>query len=105
GFVVAAQGQLDEAVSAFKKALAIQPASKPTVLALGDALRRSGRADEAADLYEKRLENEPDDAKLRIRLAQVLREGGKSNEALEQIRSVLRKDRNNVAPPTAPRPV
>jgi tetratricopeptide (TPR) repeat protein len=100
GVVEARLGHWDAAAEAFQRALVLQPASRPTVIALGEAWGRAGRWAEAADLYGRRLAaasagaNDPD---LRLHRVQALRESGKTAEAQEELRALLAKDSKNAA--------
>ena len=96
GLVESKQGRHDDAARSLGKALALQPASRPTVLALGEALTRSGRAGDAGDLYRTRVAAAPDDLELRLLLIQALREAGQLERALEEAGALLLRDSRNV---------
>jgi tetratricopeptide (TPR) repeat protein len=89
GVLEAALGNYDRSIDAFRKALDVQPGSRKTVLAFGEALRRAHQPKNAAKLYAKWLDSSPGDADLRARYGQVLREAGDLEESLEQARVLL----------------
>lgn len=89
GWLDASRGNFGRAVTAFRRALELQPASRPTALALGEALRRSGQFKKAAQLYGERLAAAPADAELRNCYIQALRDAGELPEALAQTRIAL----------------
>ena len=97
GVIRARQGQWPEAVDALRAALALQPASRRTLIALGEVLGRIGSWDEAAQMYGERLNVDPKDDDLRLRHIQALREAGKTNQALEAARALLAKDGKNAS--------
>ncbi|HXU80941.1 MAG TPA: tetratricopeptide repeat protein [Polyangia bacterium] len=97
GVIRARQGQWPEALDAFRAALALQPASRRTLVGLGEALGRTGEWEEAAKLYGERLAADPKDDDLRLRHIQALRESGQTSEALEAARALLTKDGKNAA--------
>jgi tetratricopeptide (TPR) repeat protein len=89
GVLEAAMGNYDRSIDGFRKALDIQPGSRRTVLAFGEALRRAHQPKNAAKLYAKWLASDPNDADLRARYGQVLREAGDLEASLEQARILL----------------
>lgn len=97
GVVHARLGRWENALDAFRAALALQPASRRTLIALGETLGRTGDWAEAHKLYAQRLSADPADDDLRLRLVQALREAGKTTEALEAARSMLARDGKNAA--------
>src|SRR4051812_35600541 len=84
------------AAEAFQRALALQPAARTTVIALGEVWGRGGRWADAAALYGERLAS-GEDPDLRLRRVQALREAGKTTEALDEVRALLAKDSKNAA--------
>ena len=97
GVIRARQGQWPEAIDAFRAALARQPASRRTLVALGEALGRTGEWEEASKLYGERLAADPKDDDLRLRHIQAMREAGQTSEAMEEARALLTKDGKNAA--------
>jgi Flp pilus assembly protein TadD len=96
GLVEAKQGRYDEAVKSLARALSLQPASRQTAVAFGDALVRAGRAADAADLFRKRVDAAPEDLEMRLLFIQALREADKSERALEEAAALLMRDSRNV---------
>jgi len=89
GVLEAALGNYDKSIESFRRALDIQPGSRKTVLAFGEAMRRAHQAKGAAKLYAKWLESDPNDGDMRARYSQMLREAGELEESLEQVRVLL----------------
>jgi tetratricopeptide (TPR) repeat protein len=96
GVVEARLGHWGAAAEAFQRALALQPAARTTVIALGEVWGRAGRWADAAALYGERLAS-GEDPDLRLRRVQALREAGKTTEALDEVRALLAKDSKNAA--------
>jgi tetratricopeptide (TPR) repeat protein len=97
GIVEARLGRWDAAVEAFGRALDVQPGSRPTALALGNAFERAGRPGDAAALYHKRAAAAPDDTEVRLLYVQALRESGETSKALEEAQALLAKGSRNAA--------
>lgn len=97
GVVEARLGRWDPAIAALEQALILQPASRRTVIALGEILGKAGRWPAAASVYGERLAADPEDRDLRMRYIQALRDGGKANDALEEVKGLLAKDSKNAA--------
>lgn len=96
GVLEAALGNYSAAIDSFDKALDIQPASRKTVLAFGETLRRARDPKRAAKLYQRWLESDPTDADMRGRYAQMLRDAGDLEPSLEQARTLLANAGENV---------
>lgn len=62
------EGKTDAAIAAFRRALAIDPASSDAVLNLGAALAQKGAVIEAVTLYRGGIRSHPDSAALRLNL-------------------------------------
>jgi tetratricopeptide (TPR) repeat protein len=97
GVVEARLGRFDEAAEAFRRALELQPGSRPTLVALGETYGRAGRWADAAALYGEALATAADDQDLRLRHVQALREAGRGNDALDEVRALLARDSKNAA--------
>jgi len=97
GVLEAGVGNYDKSIDSFRKAMDIQPGSRKTVLALGEAMRRAHQPKNAGKVYAKWLASDPNDAELRARYGQVLREAGDLEESLEQARIMLGQGGENVA--------
>jgi tetratricopeptide (TPR) repeat protein len=96
GVLEAAMGNHESAIQSFRKALDLQPASRKTVLAYGETLRRARDPKKAAKLYQQWLESDPADADMRGRYGQMLREAGDLESSLEQARTLLANAGENV---------
>ena len=96
GVLEAALGNHESASESFRKALDIQPASRKTVLAYGETLRRAHEPKKAAKLYQQWLESDPTDADMRGRYQQMLREAGELESSLEQARTMLANAGENI---------
>ena len=96
GWLDASRGNFARAANEFRKALDIQPASRATAMALGEAWRRAGSFKKAARFYGERLAAAPTDGELRNRYIQVLRDAGDLPEALNQTRMALGQAGDNV---------
>jgi Flp pilus assembly protein TadD len=80
-------GQVDEAIAHYKKAVAIKPESGDYQYNLGNALARKGNWAEAITCYQAALNTESDSfkaAKIRNNLGAALEKLGRFDEALEQ---------------------
>jgi tetratricopeptide (TPR) repeat protein len=97
GVVEARRAHFTEALDALRAALALQPGSRRTLIALAEALGASGAWGDAAKLYAERLEADPKDDDLRLRQIQALREAGKTSEAVEVARALLVRDGKSAA--------
>ena len=94
GVLRAADGDDDGAVTAFDKALGVNPTGLTTRVARAEVLRRLGRNKDARADYEQVLrEAEPDDPLRRdtaARLAALLRDGGSYDDGIDVLRDTLR---------------
>jgi tetratricopeptide (TPR) repeat protein len=94
GVLRAQDGDDDGAVTAFGKALSINPAHAPTRLARAESMRRLGRVKEARADYEATLRETAEDDPLRrdaaARLASLLRDNRDFEGAVDVLRDTLR---------------
>jgi tetratricopeptide (TPR) repeat protein len=90
GVVLSRNGDDRAAHDAFQKALDVNPAHTPTLLARAEAARRLGRAASARKDYEAAIARDEKDAATRLRLASLLRESGDHAGALDAVRDALR---------------
>lgn len=81
GRTLKALGRLDEAIAAYRDALALDPASTDALLSLGIALRACGRAAEAVPAYEEALRLDPANPAGWQNLANALQDLGRGHEA------------------------
>lgn len=88
--VLARQGKLTEAISAYREALRISPGDVVTLNELANALAAQGKLVEAVAEYEAALRLKPDFAEARYNLGGVLVAQGQTQEASAQYREVLR---------------
>lgn len=94
GVIAFKDGEDDAAVEAFTKALAINPAHTPTMLARAEANRRAGRKKDARADYEAALrgtdEEDPNRRDAAARLASLLRDFGDFDDAVAVLRDTVR---------------
>ena len=89
GFVLFQKGQIEEAITYYKKAIQINPNSYNTEDDLGIALVRIGRVEEAMTQYRKAIEIKPDYADAHNNLGNILLQTGQAEEALIHFKKVL----------------
>ena len=88
--VSAAQiGQLDQAIFAFKRVLAIQPDNASGYNNMGNALKEQGKLEEAVEAYNKALAIKPDNASAYNNMGNALTEQGKLEEAIKAYNKAL----------------
>jgi tetratricopeptide (TPR) repeat protein len=80
GYALARQGQTDEAIAEFRKAVQANPKFTPAYNNLGEALAKQGKLDEAADAYRQSLAEKPS-AAVYAALGALLQRQGKTDEA------------------------
>ncbi|MFO7028963.1 hypothetical protein B9T07_02595 [Limnospira fusiformis CCALA 023] len=74
-------GQLEEAIAAYQKAIGQNPDFYLAYQNLGEALEKLGRFDEAVQAYQKAVELKPEAAWSYLSLSRVLRQVGRVEEA------------------------
>ena len=87
-----AQGQIDEAVAAFRSALAHTPQDIKIRAALGLALVRSGHYVEASSYLSAVAKADPQNGPVWVGLAEIARAGGDKEQALHLLRQALSKE-------------
>ena len=99
GVIAWREGEDDEAIESFTKALAGNREHTPTLLARAEAYRRAGRKKDARSDYEAAMKlmedddpNRPDAA---ARLASLLRDAGDYEDAVEVLRETVRVSGTN----------
>jgi len=95
GDILRASGRDREAISAYEKALALEPAGR-YVLALVSIEDRLGNPDRARARLSRWLSAHPDSASIQQALAQRAQAAGKPSQALEGYAAVLARDPDNV---------
>jgi len=94
GVIAYKDGDDDVAIDAFGKALAVNAAHIPTLLARAEAHRRAGHKDQARADYQTALatadEDDPNRKDAATRLASLLRDAGDYDAAVEVIRESVR---------------
>lgn len=94
GVIQYREGDDEDAVESFGKALEINPAHFESQLARAEAHRRAGRTERARRDYENAIARTPDDSAVKrnatARLASLLREDKKYDDAIKVIRHTLR---------------
>jgi len=84
GEVYRKHAQLEPAVTAFRRALALDPAAVPARLGLAKALRQLERPREALEALEPARDSAPDDPAVHFLLAQIYRDLGRTAEAQQE---------------------
>jgi len=98
GTVLTAQGKLNEAITAYREAINVQPDLTLPYLGLGNALTRQKKLGEAAAVLKKALDLDPHFAAAWTTLGLVLKEQGKPDEALAATNRSLAIDPKDAAP-------
>ncbi|MDA9813374.1 tetratricopeptide repeat protein, partial [Planktomarina temperata] len=83
------QGKLDEAIEAYKKALAIKPDYADAYNNMGNALKDQGKLEEAIEAYNKALAIKPDYAEAYNNMGIALKDKGKLEEAIKAYNKAL----------------
>ena len=97
GVVLLQNGQADEAMAHYEKALEINPGYAEARTNLGKALLQQGQVDEARAQFEKALEIAPGDAEVYNEIGRALSKKGEVDEAIDQYQKALEIDPNLVA--------
>ena len=82
-------GQLEDAILAFKKALAIKPDYAEAYNNIGNALKDQGKMDKAIEAYKKALSLRPDYAEALNNIGNALLDQGKLCEAINVFQKAL----------------
>jgi tetratricopeptide (TPR) repeat protein len=94
GVIAWREGEDDEAIADFTKALSQNPDHTPTLMARAEAYRRAGRKKEARADYEASIkgmeEDDPNRRDAAARLASLLRDAGDYEDAVEVLRETVR---------------
>ncbi|MBK8742669.1 MAG: tetratricopeptide repeat protein, partial [Betaproteobacteria bacterium] len=84
------QGQFEEAIEGYRRALERAPGMAMAKYGLGTALQGSGRFEDAVAIYQMLLRGTPDFALAHGNLGSALRALGRNDEAIASYREVLR---------------
>jgi len=85
GIILLEEGKLDDAESAFRKTLAIDPTYHSAHNNLGNVLERQGKLKEAADEYRRALEGNPGFRRAHFNLGRLLVQQRQYAEGIEQL--------------------
>jgi len=89
GNVFFEQGQLDEAIAHFQKAVELKPDFSTAHYNLAGCLRKKGRVDEAMAHFQKAVEIQPNYSSAHFYLGEILREKGRGNEAIPHFKRAV----------------
>ena len=89
GLVLEKERRLDEAVSAYQRALDLKPSYIEAKSNLGNVLRAQGKLDAAAQAFQSILTINPRSAETHNNLGVVFKEQGNLNGAIEEYRAAL----------------
>ncbi len=89
GNALTAQGDLDEAIAAYQRAVFLDPAFALARNNLGTTYRAQGKLDEAAHCFREVLRHDPAFAEAHVNLGDVLQAQGKLDQALNCYREAL----------------
>ena len=89
GDVLMQQGQVEEALACYRRALACEPRSVDAQCGLANVAMRQGRFDEAAAGYRRVLTLRPGFAEVHNNLGAVLANQGKPHEAVAEYRRAI----------------
>jgi tetratricopeptide (TPR) repeat protein len=94
GVIAWREGEDDEAIEDFGKALSMNREHTPTLMARAEAFRRAGKKKDARGDYESALklmeEDDPNRRDAAARLASLLRDAGDYDDAVEVLRETVR---------------
>lgn len=83
------QGEGDEAILNYKKAVTVDPNYTEAYYNLGVILHEHGQFDEATECYQKTLQLNPDHLKANINIGNIFRQTGNSDRAIDYYRKAL----------------
>ncbi len=89
------QGEVDEALTHFRQACKLEPASTSAWFNLGEALGRQAHTEEALAALRRALELDPAHISARLSLARAHANLGQVDAAVAEFREVLRREPAN----------
>jgi predicted O-linked N-acetylglucosamine transferase (SPINDLY family) len=89
GIALTKQGNLDDAIAAFQRTLAIKPDYAEAHNNMGNVFKRLSRLNEAKDAYRRALVIKPDYAEAHNNMGAVLHEQGRLDKAIESYQRAL----------------
>jgi Flp pilus assembly protein TadD len=92
GLIAQRNDRLDEAISEYRRAIALDPESAAAHDNLGNALLQHGELDEAISEYRRAIELDPKSATAHNNLGNALRQQGKLDEAVSEYRLAIQLD-------------
>ena len=95
GNVLAAQDELDEAITCYTKSLQFRPRYAPTHNNLGNALYLQGQFEQAFAHYTKAVQYDPNLIDAHYNMAMILAKENKTEQAIKEYRKVLEIDPNH----------
>lgn len=90
GVALAQQGQLDQAITEFSRAVALHPGYAPAYSNLGNAYREKGMTAEAVAAYERAVALDPDYWIAHQNLGALYKQMGRVGEAVEHFKKATR---------------
>jgi len=82
-------GKLDQAASAFKKAVSLSPKDAEVINNMGNILNLQGKLDEAVQAYKKAIALKPNYPQAYYNLGNTLKKQDKTNEAIEAYKKAI----------------
>ena len=92
GIVLRQEGELEEAIASYRKAIEVKPDFAEAYLNLGVVLKEEGEVEEAIANFRKAIEVKPDFADAHKELATLLHEENEAHAALALYESALEID-------------
>jgi tetratricopeptide (TPR) repeat protein len=89
GHALFENGNVEEAIAQYQKALEINPGYAPACNNLGNALLQQGKVDEAIAQLQRALQLKPDYAEAWVNLGNALLQQGKADEAIAHLQRAL----------------
>jgi len=90
GYILNAQGKLDEAIAECRTVIRLKPDSPDAHVNLGQALAKQGKLDEAVAEFRTAIRLEPHFPQAHTNLGDALKDQGKLDEAIAEFRTAIR---------------